>query len=173
MASRSLNKLLWLRNIIVKCKYYYYTKLWGMDIHPTATYSLSVKFDKTYPKGVHIGEYSYIAFDVAILAHDRTRGLYRDTRIGKNCFIGARSIILPGVEIGDDCVIGSGSVVTKNIPARCIAAGNPARIIRENIEVGRYGRFPFADTPESQRAVTRKPGTASLQSSTPPADPVN
>lgn len=158
--ARSLNKLLWLRTIIVKAKYLYYTKLWQMNIHPTATYSLSVKLDKTYPKGIHIGAYSYIAFDVAILTHDRTRGLYRDTKIGENCFIGARSIILPGVEIGDDCVIGSGSVVTKSIPSRCIAAGNPAKVIRENIEVGKYGRFLFADTPEHKRTQDmRRSGT--------------
>jgi acetyltransferase-like isoleucine patch superfamily enzyme len=67
--------------------------------------------------------------------------MYRHTRIGQNCFIGARSIILPGVEIGDNCVVGTGSVVTKNVPANCIVAGNPARIIRENIKVGQYGRF--------------------------------
>ncbi|KAA0681733.1 acyltransferase [Neorhizobium sp. P12A] len=149
--ARSLNQFLWVRSLLVKAKYWYYTKFWGMNIHPTATYSMSVKLDKTYPKGVHIGEYSYLAFDVAILTHDRTRGVYRNTTIGRNCFIGARSIILPGVEIGDECVIGSGSVVTRNIPSRCIAVGNPAKVIRENIEVGKYGRFSFADIPESER----------------------
>ncbi|MBW9055972.1 acyltransferase [Rhizobium mesosinicum] len=159
--ARSLNKFLWLRSLLVKAKYHYYTKFWGMNIHPTATFSLSVRLDKTYPKGIHVGEKSYVAFDVAILTHDRTRGVYRNTKIGKHCFIGARSIILPGVEIGDECVIGSGSVVTKNIPSRCIAAGNPATVIRENIEVGPYGRFLFADIPEAERAADqKKSGTA-------------
>ncbi|MGO8183047.1 acyltransferase, partial [Rhizobium leguminosarum] len=54
--------------------------------------------------------------------------LYLHTRIGKRCFVCARSIILPGVEIGDECVIGSGSVVTKNVPPRSLVAGNPANI---------------------------------------------
>ncbi|MDF2809090.1 MAG: acetyltransferase [Microvirga sp.] len=147
MRLRSLNQFLWLRRLLVKMKYYYYTKLWGMDIHPTATYSLSVRFDKTYPKGVHIGETTYVAFEAVILCHDRTRGLYLNTRIGKNCFIGARSIILPGVQVGDECVVGSGSVVTKDVPPRCVVAGNPAKIIQENIEVGPYGRFLYADQP--------------------------
>jgi acetyltransferase-like isoleucine patch superfamily enzyme len=49
--------------------------------------------------------------------------------IGRNVFIGARSIVLKGVSIGDDVVIGAGSVVTKSIPAGMIAAGNPARVI--------------------------------------------
>ena len=51
--------------------------------------------------------------------------------IGKNCFIGCNSLILKGVSIGDNSVIGAGSVVTKNIPANVIAAGNPARVVRK------------------------------------------
>ncbi len=56
--------------------------------------------------------------------------------IGKNCFIGCNSLILKGVNIGDNSTIGAGSVVTKNIPANVIAAGNPAKVIRklENAE---------------------------------------
>lgn len=161
MKFRSLNKFLWLRTALVLLKYFYYTKIWGMDIHSTATYSLSVKLDRTYPKGVHIGAHSYLAFDVALLTHDRTRGLYRDTRIGQNCFIGARSVILPGVQIGDNCVIGAGSIVTKDVPSRCIAAGNPATILRRDIEVGAYGRFSYADTPEELREHRQSTAAAS------------
>ncbi len=142
---RSLNSLLWLRRAIVDVKRFTYNRVWGMDIHPTATFSLSVRFDKTYPKGVHVGADSYIAFDVAILAHDMTRGLYLHTRIGERCFVGGRSVILPGIEIGDGCVVGAGSVVTKSVPPGCIVAGNPARILRRDVEVGRYGRFPDAE----------------------------
>lgn len=52
-------------------------------------------------------------------------------RIGSNCWFGANCVVTSGVEIGDRCVIGANSVVTRNLPPRTIAAGNPAKVIRE------------------------------------------
>ncbi len=51
--------------------------------------------------------------------------------IGKNCWIGAGAIILPGISIGDHVVIGAGSVVTKDIPSNVVAVGNPCKVLRE------------------------------------------
>ena len=51
--------------------------------------------------------------------------------IGKNCWLGAGVILLPGVTIGDNTVIGAGSVVTKDIPSNVVAVGNPCRVLRE------------------------------------------
>ena len=51
--------------------------------------------------------------------------------IGKNCWLGAGVIVLPGVTIGDNTVIGAGSVVTKDIPSNVVAVGNPCRVLRE------------------------------------------
>lgn len=55
----------------------------------------------------------------------------KPVKIGKNVWLGAKVIILKGVTIGDNTIIGAGSVVTKNIPANCIAAGNPAKVIKK------------------------------------------
>ncbi len=63
--------------------------------------------------------------------------------IGKNCWIGAGSIILPGITIGDNVVVGAGSVVTKDLPSNVVAVGNPCHILRE---VGEHDReFYFKD----------------------------
>ena len=51
--------------------------------------------------------------------------------IGRNCWLGAGVIVLPGVTIGDNTVIGAGSVVTKDIPANVVAVGNPCKVLRE------------------------------------------
>lgn len=149
---RGLNRLMGVRRLIQNVYRFVYTKVWHYDIDPTAEFSLSAKFDRTFPAGVHVGAHSYVAFEARILCHDRTRGLYLHTRVGENCFIGGRSIIMPGVEIGDNCVVGAGSIVTKSVPARSVVAGNPARVLQEDIEVGEYGRFMNADANESRLA---------------------
>ena len=51
--------------------------------------------------------------------------------IGKNCWLGAGGIVLPGISIGDNSVIGAGSVVTKDIPSNVVAVGNPCRVLRQ------------------------------------------
>ncbi len=146
----SLNHLDPLRRIFGRARHFYFTRLFGMDIDPSAQLSLSAKLDRTFPRGVHIGPDSYVAFEARILTHDRVRGLYLHTRIGRNCFLGGRSMILPGVTIGDGSIVGAGSVVTRDVPPRCIVAGNPARVIKSGIETGKFGRLAAADSTEAQ-----------------------
>ena len=64
-------------------------------------------------------------------------------RIGRNCWIGAGAIILPGITIGDNVVVGAGSVVTRDLPDSVVAVGNPCRVLREVGERDR--RFYFKD----------------------------
>lgn len=85
---------------------------------------------------MHIGDNTLIAGNVIVMSHDLLRNIKADTYIGKNCFIGYASIILPGVKIGNNVVVGAGSIVTKDIPDGCMVVGNPARIIRRGIVVG-------------------------------------
>jgi acetyltransferase-like isoleucine patch superfamily enzyme len=116
-------------------------KIYHMNISSTARISFGAYLDKTNPKDIYIGDESFVAVGVMILTHDYCRSLYKKTYIGKKCFIGARSIILPGVSIGDHVIVGAGSVVTKDVKSNCIVAGNPAKIIKENINTTKYGKL--------------------------------
>jgi acetyltransferase-like isoleucine patch superfamily enzyme len=86
---------------------------------------------------IHIGKGTKIAPNVGIITsnHD-TRDPEKDTEgrsvwIGRKCWIGMNSVILPGVTLGDHTTVGAGSVVTRSFPeGRCVVAGVPARIIR-------------------------------------------
>ncbi|HIR91908.1 MAG TPA: sugar O-acetyltransferase [Candidatus Egerieimonas intestinavium] len=78
--------------------------------------------------------------------------------IGDNVWLGGNVIVAPGVTIGENTVVGAGSVVTKDIPANVIAAGNPCRVIREITEEDR--RYYFKDRPfdeESWEIVKEAP----------------
>lgn len=89
---------------------------------------------------IYIGNNVLIAPNVTIAAatHPIHPELRRQTaqynlpvHIGDNVWIGAGSVILPGVTIGENSVIGAGSVVTRDIPANVVAVGNPCRVLRE------------------------------------------
>jgi acetyltransferase-like isoleucine patch superfamily enzyme len=140
-----LNRLLKLRRAFVAVKRAYWVRVYGMDLHPTVQFSLSAYLDRTYPRGIHVGAHTWIALKSIVLSHDRVRGLYVHTRIGENCFIGAGSIVMPGVQIGNGVVVAAGAVVVSNVPDTCVVAGNPAKVVREDIKVGKFGRFKGAD----------------------------
>jgi acetyltransferase-like isoleucine patch superfamily enzyme len=116
----------------------------GYDIPYSAIIEGSVLLDKLYPKGIHVGENTLVAGGVTILSHDHCKRVNNnqpfliDTYIGNNCFIAVGAIILPGVKIGDEVIVGAGAVVTKDVPSNCVVAGNPAKIIRENIKMNDF-----------------------------------
>lgn len=129
-----------IRLVFLQLQHFYLRKIYGMSISKTARISLGAKLDKTNPSGIYIGDWSYIASGSLILSHDYCRGLYTETRIGKNCFVGADVKILPGVVIGDNCIVGIGSVVTKPVPDGSMVVGNPAKIIKSNLVLGKFGK---------------------------------
>lgn len=129
-----------IRNFIMRMRWCYF-HLMGMDVDKTAKISPSARLDHTYPKGIHIGKFSFIAGGSLILSHDYSRKMHTDTWIGEYCFIGMDAIVLPGNRIGDHSVVGAGSVVTKDVPPHTIVAGNPAKIIKEGINTKKWGQL--------------------------------
>ena len=101
---------------------------------------------------IYIGDYTMLGPNVtlATAGHPidpelRGRGLQYNmpVHIGKNCWLGAGVIVMPGVTIGDNTVIGAGSIVTKDIPSGVVAVGNPCRVMRQ---VGEHDReYYFRD----------------------------
>ncbi len=89
---------------------------------------------------IYVGDYTMIGPNVTIASAGhpicpelRQKGYQYNmpVHIGKNCWLGAGVIIVPGVTIGDNTVIGAGSVVTKDIPSGVVAVGNPCKVLRE------------------------------------------
>ena len=66
----------------------------------------------------------------------------KPVEIGSNCWISSNVVITGGVTIGEGCVIGAGSVVTRDIPANSLAAGNPCKVIREITEKDSIQHMP-------------------------------
>jgi maltose O-acetyltransferase len=107
----------------------------GLTVGKNFTIQQDCIIDDSHSWHIEIGDDVIFAPRVHILAHDASTWPFlgytkiRNTTIGSRVFIGASSIVLPGVTIGNDVIIGAGSVVTKDIPANSIYAGNPAKFI--------------------------------------------
>lgn len=89
-------------------------------------------------QNVKIGNFVNIAWDCNILdrdyhAFESETEIIKPVVIEDHVWIGARSIILKGVTIGEGAVVAAGSVVTRDVPPKCLVAGNPAKVIKENV----------------------------------------
>jgi acetyltransferase-like isoleucine patch superfamily enzyme len=102
--------------------------------HGTHFYS-NTHIDSLCPQFVEIGNNFISAPGSLITAHDASTFLFskkyrvEKVKIGDNVFLGANSVVLPGITIGNNVIIGAGSVVTKDIPSDSVYAGNPAKFI--------------------------------------------
>lgn len=101
---------------------------------------------------IYVGDYTMIGPNVTIATaghpilpelREKAYQYNVSVHIGKNCWIGAGAIILPGITVGDETVVGAGSVVTKDLPSGVVAVGNPCRVLREISEHDR--QFYFKD----------------------------
>jgi len=84
----------------------------------------------TIGKHCFLGHGSMFTNDLFIDSPNLESWIKRETKVGNNVRIGNNATILP-ISIGDNSIIGAGSVVTKNVPANCVVAGNPAKIIKK------------------------------------------
>lgn len=109
---------------------------------------------------IYVGDYTMFGPNVTvataghpILPELRCQGLQYNAavHIGKNCWIGAGALIMPGITIGDNVVIGAGSVVTKDIPSDVVAVGNPCRVLRNIGEHDRTYYFKDHKIPEEYK----------------------
>lgn len=130
-----------MRNLVVNLRVVILRKLYKMSIGKDTRISMRAVLDKTNPKGIKIGNYSYISYGAIVLTHDFINKRHIDTVIGNNVFLGAYSVVLPGVKVGHNSIIGAGAIVTKDIPDNSLVAGNPAKIIRSGIKTGKYGKL--------------------------------
>lgn len=127
---------------IIKMKVYYYRKK-GIKIGCNFTISRKTYIDLHKPEYIEIGDNVKLTRGAMILCYDSSKDMdefkkyfdnpFKRVKIGNGIYVGAHSIIMPGVVIGDNVIIGANSVVTHDIPSNCIVAGVPARKIRELI----------------------------------------
>jgi len=92
---------------------------------------ITIENDVLIGSGVHIYVSNHKFDNPEIPIIDQGHNNPEKVVLKKGCWIGANSIILPGITIGENAVVGAGSVVTKDVPARVVVAGNPAEVLRK------------------------------------------
>ena len=145
MALKSLNQLRRVREALLRIREFWLRRKVGVILGPGVSISLSARFAPMRRGDISVGAETLVAFKTLIFTRDLATGESRPVRIGARCFIGGGSMILPGVTIGDECIVGGGAVVFDDVPARSIVTGNPAQVLRSDIDVGPFGRLRGAD----------------------------
>ncbi|MBX9881859.1 MAG: acyltransferase [Sphingomonas sp.] len=140
MALGTINRLYKLRRLILEGRRRWLALRHGVVMGENSSISLSGRVVSGGKGSISIGNDSLIAFKTLLVARDMS-GRTRPIRIGHRCFIGGGAVVMPGVTIGDGSIVGSGAVVFDDVPPASIAAGNPARVIRQGIEVGKRGQL--------------------------------
>jgi acetyltransferase-like isoleucine patch superfamily enzyme len=103
----------------------------GSQLMADSQEGITIEDDVMMGAGIHIYVNNHRFDDASLPIIDQGYFPSEAVLLRRGCWVGANSIILAGVTIGENSVIGAGSVVTKSIPDRVIAAGCPARVIRE------------------------------------------
>jgi acetyltransferase-like isoleucine patch superfamily enzyme len=113
----------------------------GVKVGNRSRIALGAQLDWLFPQLVTLGENVTVGMDASILTHEFLRQEYRlgKVEIGDDAVIGTRAIILPGVKVGPGAVVGAGAVVTRDVPARTLAVGNPA--VHKTLKGELYGEL--------------------------------
>jgi maltose O-acetyltransferase len=145
MPLKSLNLFLKPRAAAIATRNFWLQMRYGVELGHNVKASLSSRLAVRRRGTIRIGAETLLSFKTLIYSYDPVAKASRPVTIGKRCFIGGGSVIMPGVTIGDCVIIGAGSVVASDVPSRSLAVGNPAEVIRSDIEVGAFGRLTTAD----------------------------
>lgn len=127
------------RNVVLPYTDFLYRRVYKMDIGKGVRISRGARIDKTYPKGIHIGDYTAITSGASVLTHDFVGREHKEVWVGSNCFLGFGCIVLPGVRIGNNCIITGNTVVGRDVPDNSVVMGNPGRVVEKDIVVGAWG----------------------------------
>lgn len=131
--------------IVKRINKIWYAKLLGVKLGENVRLIGNLNLG-TEPYLISIGNHVTVSNDVSFITHDGATWVFKENKeykdvvkygkikIGNNCFIGTKSILLPGIEIGDNSVVAAGSVVTKKFPSGVVIGGNPAKIIKTTKE---------------------------------------
>ena len=137
MRKLKTNILMALMNLPMKRQHRWRFAKWGgVNINKGCYIGRNVTFDTMYPNKMTFGNNVHIADGCVFLTHylDTTQdGIHFVTgeiTVGNDVFLGTNCIISKSIKIGDNAIIGAGSIVTKDIPANEIWAGNPAKFIK-------------------------------------------
>jgi maltose O-acetyltransferase len=135
----------------------------GMRIGRNVWLPASTWIDTSHCFLISIGDHCGFGEQCLILAHDAQMDEFLDAaRVGRvvihdSCHIGARCIILPGVEIGPRTIVGAGSIISRSLPADTVCAGNPAKVISTLDEYLEKHRRRLASSPSFPYEIALSP----------------
>lgn len=113
----------------------------GHRIDRSARLSFAAKLVSGGRASISVGACTVVALRALIISRTAEGGS-GPVRIGRNSFIGAGAVVLPGVTIGDGSIVAAGSIVFEDVASGTIVGGNPAKLIQRGVDVAPFGRLP-------------------------------